>query len=92
MVSHRVKQDYQQQTGLVYYLLNSFFQVKFGQKILPQAFAPKPRTAGVIISLTPVLPVDKRFLLWRRKFLTDNTIWQKTRAGLEAINQQILYT
>lgn len=86
LVSHKVKEDFVKEQGLLFYLLNSFYQVKFGQKILPKSFLPKPRTAGVIISLMPQLPKLSRFRAWRERFLTDKTLWQKTVLELRAID------
>jgi len=86
LVSHKVKEDFAKEQGLLFYLLNSFYQVKFGQKILPKSFLPKPRTAGVIISLLPQLPKLPRFITWRERFLTDKTIWQKTVSELQEID------
>lgn len=86
LVSHKVKVDFAKEQGLLFYLLNSFYQVKFGQKILPKSFLPKPRTAGVIISLLPQLPKLPRFVAWRERFLTDKTIWQKTVSELQEID------
>lgn len=86
LVSHKVKEDFAKEQGLLFYLLNSFYQVQFGQKILPKSFLPKPRTAGVIISLLPQLPKLPRFVAWRERFLTDKTIWQKTVLELRAID------
>ena len=86
LVSYKVKQDFDKQQGLLFYLLNAFFTVEFGHKILPQAFSPKPRTAGVIMKLFPCLPKDRRWQEWRRRFLTDKTIWQKTVPELQEID------
>jgi len=76
LVSGKVKDSFLARRGLLYYLLNSFFKVEFGAKVLPQAFSPKPHTAGVIIKLTPKIPKDTLFLIWREKFLKDPTVWQ----------------
>lgn len=92
LVSYKVKDDFAKEQGLLFYLLNSFFKISFGHKILPQSFAPKPRTSGVIISLVPQMPVISRFMAWRKIFDTDKTIWQKTCVELAAIDRQILYT
>lgn len=92
LVSYKVKEDFNREQGLLFYLLSSFFKISFGHKILPEAFFPKPRTSGVIVSLVPQAPNEPRFLRWRELLKTDKTIWQKTRSQLSAIDRQILYT
>ncbi len=92
LVSDKVRESQKQETGLLFYLLNAFFKIDFSQRVLPAAFSPKPRTAGVIIKLIPSIPKDKRFLLWRERFLKDKTVWQQTNAKLQEFDRQILYT
>src|SRR3989339_812982 len=92
LVSDKVRESQKEETGLLFYLLNAFFKIDFSQRVLPAAFTPKPRTAGVIIKLIPSIPKDKRFLLWRERFLKDKTVWQQNNASLSEFDRQILYT
>jgi 16S rRNA (adenine1518-N6/adenine1519-N6)-dimethyltransferase len=85
LVSYKVKKDFLNKQGLLYYLLNAFFSVSFGPKILPKAFSPKPRTSGVIIKLKPQKPSNQFFEVWRQRFLTDSSIWQLKADSFKAI-------
>ena len=92
LVSYKVEKDFEQEKGLLFYLLNAFYKAEFTDKILPSSFSPKPRTCGIIVKLKPERPESPRFLAWQKRFLQDKTIWQKTSAQLQVIDQEILYT
>lgn len=68
IVSSKVEQHFQSQSGRLYYLLSAFFKVEFSETIAPKEFDPPPRTGSIIVRLTrlesPSLPEQ----IWQQLF------------------------